>query len=152
MDNAWNFQSKLSGSRYAGVPLWLGWTVDGAYSATESADPSDVTAQELFRRWAAGLGDHDTVPLRWSVISDEASVLERAPFSDQDSSFLDHFTHPFREGGQVLKWTSLPVLDQAWRPGVQEGPAGFIQEIAGWKPSPLQQTMDVAVLRSAWRI
>lgn len=152
MDNAWDFQSKLDGSRYEGVPLWLGWTVEGAYDATAGADPSDVSAQELFRRWAAGLGDPDALPLQWSVLSDKAAVLEYAPFTDEDSSFLDHFTHPFREGGQGLQWTTLPVLDQAWRPGAQEGPAGFIQEIAGWKPSPLQRTMDVAVLRGAWRI
>lgn len=151
MDNAWNFQSRFNGSRYEDVPLWLVWTVEGAYDASAGADPGNVSARELFRQWVAGQGDPEALPLRWSVVNDKAGVLENAPFTDEDSSFLDHFTHPFREGGQGLQWTSLPVLDQVWRPG-EQWPCGFIQEIAGWKPSPLQQTMDVAVLRSAWRI
>ena len=152
MDNAWNFQSRLDGSRYENVPLWLGWTVEGAYDATAGADPGEISAEDLFRQWAGAMGDPETLKLAWSVLSNQARLLENAPYTGEDHSFLDHFTHPFRQEGQGLKWTELPILDQIWRSGLAEGPAGFIQEIAGWKPSPLQQSMDLAVLRGAWRI
>ncbi|MYT39010.1 hypothetical protein GTY66_23655 [Streptomyces sp. SID8356] len=54
-----------------------------------------------------------------------------------------HFTHPAHaETGELVNWLRLPVLDLGW--GTERADkGGFIQEVTGWKPSPLQPFMDV---------
>ncbi|MBC2868546.1 hypothetical protein H1R13_27335 [Streptomyces mexicanus] len=45
------------------------------------------------------------------------------------------------ETGERVNWMRLPVMDRGWN-GTTADKGGFIQEATGWKPSPLQPTMD----------
>ncbi|WP_392838726.1 hypothetical protein [Streptomyces sp. LN500] len=63
--------------------------------------------------------------------------------------FLTHFTHPVHVvTGERLNWLRLPVLDRGWNAAVANR-GGFIQEATGWKPSPLQPTVDVRQIGAA---
>ncbi|WP_328835303.1 hypothetical protein [Streptomyces europaeiscabiei] len=46
------------------------------------------------------------------------------------------------DSGEVVNWLRLPVLDRGWNDTAAHK-GGFIQEATGWKPSPLQATMDM---------
>ncbi|PGH48164.1 hypothetical protein [Streptomyces sp. Ru87] len=50
--------------------------------------------------------------------------------------------------GEPLNWLRLPVLDRGWNDTVSSK-GGFIQEVTGWKPAPLQTTVDVRQLAAA---
>ncbi|MFI8365303.1 hypothetical protein ACIGD1_34765 [Streptomyces sp. NPDC085612] len=57
--------------------------------------------------------------------------------------FLTWYTHPLHAAtGEPLNWLRLPVVDRGWNASVGDR-GGFIQEATGWKPSPLQPTMNV---------
>ncbi|WP_331756476.1 hypothetical protein [Streptomyces microflavus] len=63
--------------------------------------------------------------------------------------FLTHFTHPVHAvTGERINWLRLPVLDSGWNT-TRANQGGFIQELTGWKPSPLQPTMDVRQIGAA---
>lgn len=82
----------------------------------------------------------------WFVFSpDGEGIFEAAPFSRSDPEqrdFLMYFSWPEDENGDRLRWTSLPVRDKLRRPDHADK-GGFIQELTGWKPSPLQRLADV---------
>ncbi|MFD8916081.1 hypothetical protein [Streptomyces sp. NPDC059575] len=90
----------------------------------------------------------------WSVTTPTGSIImkfARHVWGYQDPSthddpyqqdFLTHYAHPTRAGtGERLNWLRLPVLDLEWNAKTADT-GGFIQEATGWKPSPLQPTMD----------
>ncbi|AGJ59507.1 MULTISPECIES: hypothetical protein [Streptomyces] len=52
------------------------------------------------------------------------------------------------ETGEQLNWLRLPVVDQGWH-ATADDRGGFIQQATGWKPSPLQPTMDVRQIGAA---
>ncbi|CUM35746.1 hypothetical protein BN2537_457 [Streptomyces venezuelae] len=57
--------------------------------------------------------------------------------------FLTHYTHPaYAVTGQRVNWLRLPVVDPGWN-ATASNKGGFIPQATGWKPSPLQSTMDV---------
>lgn len=149
MDNSWDFTSRyrMGGSepsRWDAVPLVLDWWVEGAEDLASRSDP-DAGSDELFLAWAQGR-ESLALPIRWAVASPEAGLYENAPFSGEDHSFLDHYSWPVHAiTGARLRFTRLPVLDQSWE-GKTAGTCGFIQDATGWKPSPLQQSMDLAVI------
>ncbi|MFE9968054.1 hypothetical protein [Streptomyces sp. NPDC005525] len=63
--------------------------------------------------------------------------------------FLTHFTHPVHAvTGEPVNWLRLPVLDRGWNRTASDR-GGFVQEATGWKPSPLQPTMDVRQIGAA---
>ncbi|MER6602513.1 hypothetical protein [Streptomyces parvus] len=63
--------------------------------------------------------------------------------------FLTHFTHPAHTvTGERVNWLRLPVLDSQWNQ-TKANRGGFIQQVTGWKPSPLQPTMDVRQIGAA---
>jgi hypothetical protein len=89
----------------------------------------------------------DSAAIHWSVVGEHIGS-EFAPFVERaisNENFLTFYTWPVDEAGNRLRWFDLPVLDKLWREGDTET-GGFIQEFTGWKPSPFQQQMDVALI------
>ncbi|MEU9615820.1 MULTISPECIES: hypothetical protein [Streptomyces] len=76
--------------------------------------------------------------------------LERLIGPDPDPEhFLTHFTYPVHAvTGEPINWLRLPVLDSQWNKTAADR-GGFIQQVTGWKPSPLQPTMDVRQIGAA---
>jgi hypothetical protein len=69
--------------------------------------------------------------------------------AQEGENFLTHFTDPVNaDTGERLNWLRLPVMDRAWN-ATASNKGGFIQEATGWKPSPLQPTMDVVRIAAA---
>jgi hypothetical protein len=67
----------------------------------------------------------------------------------EEEHFLTHYKMPVNaETGEPINWLRLPVLDRGWS-ATACGKGGFIQEVTGWKPSPLQATMDVVQIGRA---
>lgn len=149
MENSWDVRSRyrMGGSdpaRWAAVPLRLDWWVEGAEGLVSNAEP-DAPSDDLFLRWAQGK-DERVLPIRWAIASPAAGLYENAPFCGTDQDFLDHYSLPTHAvTGARLRFTQLPVLDQSWERKTA-GTCGFIQDATGWKPSPLQQSMDVGVI------
>ena len=48
------------------------------------------------------------------------------------------------EAGRQLNWLTLPVADKLWRPG-RPDKGGFIHEMTGRKPAPLQPYLHVSM-------
>ncbi|MGC1211989.1 MAG: hypothetical protein WA890_12080 [Micromonospora sp.] len=162
-DREWEFASLRSG-HIRTVPLGLYWELDGD-PFTGDWLPDEITATELWDRWLDRYINRPTnprpspytVPIYWSVQGRGTS--ETAPFQDwasrdvppPPSDFLTTYTWPIDpKTSQPLQWTRLPVADKLWRPGRGDR-GGFIQELTGWKPSPLQATIDIDQLAQAAR-
>lgn len=137
--------------------------------------PEEITAAELWRMWVTQYADlyHEkwpalyapgVVPILWTVTRPTMSgIFEAAPhmvdrppipeeyrwMGDTREDFLTHFTHPVHAvTGERLNWLRLPVMDRGWNETASHK-GGFIQEATGWKPSPLQPTMNVRQLGAA---
>lgn len=144
----WNFQSKMDGSPCKDVRLELEWSVPEAAYFSDNYLPEDIGAGELLERWAKEHAGIRTLPIHWIITAPE--ILEKAPFCGEDEDFLSFYTHPWVPT-RLLNFAELPVKDQTWRIGEDRGKAGFIQEATGWKPSPLQGSMDLGTVMEAWR-
>jgi hypothetical protein len=148
---SWRFRSKHGHENT--VPLYLLWEVY-CDPITDDYDPDEITAGELWQKWvckyAAGRPAEPNglppahVNIYWSVRG--GPIFEAAPFQGQSVDFLTYFTWP-RDArtGVPLRWGALPAADKLWRPG-RADKGGFIQELTGWKPSPLQASVDVRQL------
>jgi hypothetical protein len=122
---------------------------------------SEITPRELWDKWIALDIYQDPartqVHISWYVTTpDFTGTFEGAPFQQRDvlggelaEHFLKHFTWPEHvETGERVNWLRLPVADRGWNE--QHGhKGGFIQELLGWKPSPLQPLMNVPLLAMA---
>jgi len=146
-------------SRYEHVsPLVLHWELDGD-PLTDDWSLDEISAAELWARWRRAYPKDEAVfelfgagaaRIYWYVAG--ASTFDGAPFQDHrrqryaGSNFLDHFTWPVSsKDGTRVRWSALPVADKLWRPGrVDKG--GFIQELTGWKPSPMQPFISIPQL------
>lgn len=152
--------------------LALHWEPNGS-PLSDDYLPEEVDALELWRRWVDEYADlaHQRrpmlyqpgeVPILWSVTGPGGAggVSEFAPhmvdrrcdsgaWHGLQENFLTHFTDPVHaETGEPLNWARLPVLDRGWSvERVDKG--GFVQEATGWKPSPLQETVNVRQLGAA---
>ncbi|WP_257139642.1 hypothetical protein [Streptomyces sp. or20] len=137
--------------------LWAAW----------AASVVDALHQEWPDRYRPG-----EVHINWGVTCpDEKTISEHAPHAHQHpganpkymtpaeldthrylyghsaagfhEDFLTHFTLPVHSvTGEPLNWLRLPVLDREWNPTTSNR-GGFVQQATGWKPFPLQPTMDV---------
>ncbi|MEU6885615.1 hypothetical protein ABZ918_10455 [Streptomyces viridosporus] len=135
--------------------------------------PGEISAADLWRLWIKDANRfHQQWPDRyrpgevhvmWTVTQPGfLGIFEVAPGvygerrlpgeiaeSGVQENFLTFYTHPVHaETGERLNWLRLPVLDLGWNASANDV-AGFIQEATGWKPSPLQQTMDVVQIGRA---
>ncbi|MEU4439117.1 hypothetical protein [Micromonospora chalcea] len=159
-DREWEFATHRS-SYNRTVPLDLYWELDGD-PLTDDWTPDEITAAELWDRWIDRYINRPrrprptpyTVTIYWSVQG--PGVSETAPFQDwtsrdlsrQPEDFLSFYTWPVDpKTGERLQWTRLPVVDKLWQPHGTKG--GFIQELTGWKPSPLQTTVNIDQIAQA---
>lgn len=125
--------------------------------------PDEITPRQLWDRWVANpdiyLDEARTqVHVRWSVTTPEVTGhFENAPFSiehprfadDPREDFLTFFSWPVNaKTGERINWLRLPVLDRGWK-GKRADKGGFIQELLGWKPGPLQPYMNPHQLAQA---
>lgn len=149
----------LTVSRLSGNGAWTGklslyWEPNGSPMSDDYL-PSEISAQELWLKWRRDyVPDNGVVPIYWFVHG--GGFLEAAPFGNTGpdripfiGDFYSHFAHPVDDSNTPIEWLSLPVIDKAWN-NRQADKGGFIQELTGWKPSPLQQTMDVDLIYEAW--
>ncbi|MFC9249499.1 hypothetical protein ACFT7S_37270 [Streptomyces sp. NPDC057136] len=131
-----------------------------------------MSAQQLWGMWADQYADYQhkkqpadyypgEVRIHWTVTTPTIqNVLELAPHSldsratrtgayEPPENFATIYTHPEHAvSGEPLNWMRLRVLDRGWNATVSHK-GGFIQEATGWKPSPLQPTMDVRQIGAA---
>lgn len=134
--------------------------------------PDEMSAQDLWAMWADKYADyqHEQQPadyhpgevrIYWTVTTPTVqNVFELAPYSfdsrairtgayEPSENFATIYTHPVHAvTGEPLNWMRLRVLDRGWNSSVTNK-GGFIQEATGWKPSPLQPTMDVRQIGAA---
>ncbi|MFI5808351.1 hypothetical protein [Streptomyces sp. NPDC051561] len=134
----------------------------------------EISAHDLWRMWADKTADHfhkqwpdlyrpGEVHINWFVTKPTVTgIFEGAPFvvdsrtlpglpcaGGPREDFLTHYTDPVNaDTGEPLNWMRLPVLDLGWN-STDGNKGGFIQEATGWKPSPLQPTMNVVQIGRA---
>lgn len=164
----WDFQHRKTGYPHA-FELALSWQPD-YHHITDDFRPAQKGARALWDAWVAEVGGHlhnldpqryrpGDVRITWTVTTpSETGVAEYAPFSDARlhrpvhgpwEDFLTHFTWPTQAAtGERLNWARLPVLDRGWNAD-RGDKGGFIQELLGWKPAPLQPVMNVYQLAQA---
>jgi len=150
----WRWRCRATGGEISGY-LRLYWEVERD-PITDDFSPEEVSASELWKRWAETLRDPERTKIYWSVICPEEAIFEAAPFTSHvtgfPEDFLTFFTWPEREStGELLNWLELPVVDKRWVPG-NGNKGGFIQEATGWKPAPFQETVNVLSLAKAARL
>ena len=149
MNNSWTFTHKLQPGptpSYVGKPLEFWWWLDGD-SITDDYMPDEISAKDLFEEWLKrpSIKDAEDLNINWMV----HPVSEEVPFIGADEDFLSFYTWPVHsETGERLKWTQVPVQDKGWSAD-RDDKGGFIQELTGWKPSPLQQTLHLPTLLKA---
>jgi hypothetical protein len=145
-------------------------------SITDDYLPDEISAAELWRMWVdlAANKAHEKWPelyrpgevtILWTVTKPSFSgIFEGVPHARQlpqdpellkmfgpykPEDFLTHYRTPVNaETGEPINWLRLPVLDRGWNATASDK-GGFIQEVTGWKPSPLQPTMDVVQIGRA---
>lgn len=150
----WSFTTRR-GSYTQTAELVLYPEPDGS-AMSDDYLPEDTSALELWRKWTMQyavtyhrrypekyrLGE---VPIYWTITQPSFSgIFEAAPHAPNVMSedFLTHYTHPVHTvTGERLNWLRLRVMDRAWNETAADK-GGFIQEATGWKPSPLQPTMN----------
>ncbi len=156
-EQLWTFELLRSGNRHT-TPLRLFWELDGD-PITDDYLYEDISAIDLWRQWR-GRHPNDTdieavygpgaTRIWWYVTGD--SLFEGAPFQDNrgvshpGGNFLEFYTWPVNATTEEpLRWPELPVVDKLWRKG-RADKGGFIQEVTGWKPSPMQTYVNVPQL------
>jgi hypothetical protein len=141
---------------------------------TDDYLPQEISAQELWKLWVDEYADlfhkrwpdlyrPGEVPISWSVtrptvmgtfeaaphITDWRTLPGMADAEAGQEDFLTHYTHPANaDTGERLNWLRLRVLDRGWNKTAADK-SGFVQEATGWKPSPLQPSVDVRQLGAA---
>lgn len=130
------------GQTYRG-PLALRWEVHGD-PISDNYDPAETSAAELWATWRRRYPG-DRLSIYWSVRGE--GIFESAPgFGGVlGEDFLTFYTWPRDSAGRPIRWADLPVMDKRWTPD-RADKGGFVQEHTGWKPSPLQTQMDVAII------
>jgi len=159
----WRFRSLQSGFVKVGR-LELYWEVANDfvtddYAATDPASdiwPVWVASIRQNESYHPGLGD-PYVPITWQIRGSDSGTSESAPYAEDvypvpgspRPDFLTYYTPPVDEvSGEPISWLRLPVVDKLWRPG-QTSKGGFITELSGWSPAPLQSAVDLRVFEAA---
>jgi hypothetical protein len=144
----------------------LSWEPDACW-VTDDYLASEISPRQLWDLWVPQVENmlHDRNPARyvpgdvhinWTVVhADDSGPFETAPYlivrPDEKlrDNFLTFFTNPVNvKTGEELNWARVPVRDKGWN-ATAEDKGGFIQELLGWKPAPLQPTMNVHQLAAA---
>lgn len=149
----WRFSLRDGGQGNVGTEftstLMLYWELSGD-PLTDAYNVSDTPATDLWQMWISQHAE-PRMTIYWSIDGSDAAKFEPAPFAPfrEGRTFLDLYTWPVAVAdGRKLRFTELAVWDRLWRPG-RSDKGGFIQELTGWKPSPLQATADISVIAEA---
>jgi hypothetical protein len=133
---------------------------------TDDYLPEEITPRELWDRWVEEVKDWlweedraryapGDVSIGWHIRdTSSGGTAEGAPhrrydppvdpFGPMPEDFLKFHSHPVHAiTGEPLNWLRLPVLDKGWS-AKRSDKGGFIQELLGWKPAPLQPVMKAA--------
>ena len=170
--NRWTFRYK--GNGYEQTEELALYAEPNGCTLTDDYLPDEITPEALWKLWVDEFADlhHKRWPdlyrpgevhISWFVTRPSMDgIFEGAPhirdwrtlpgLLDADAGqedFLTHYTHPAHVvTGERLNWLRLPVLDRGWNKTASHK-GGFIQQATGWKPSPLQPTMDVRQIGAA---
>lgn len=145
-------------------------------SITDDYLPEEISAHELWRIWVDKVWNkaHERWPhlyrpgevtILWTVTTPAVTgIFEAVPYARslpmdselvelfgpyENEHFLTHYKTPVNATtGEPINWLRLPVLDRGWNETAADK-GGFIQEVTGWKPSPLQPAMDVVQIGRA---
>lgn len=155
--NSWDFRIRsASGPEWRGVSLTLEWSLPETAAVSDSNTQEDMSARQALSAWLERLDGATAIPISWAVADRSRGIHEKAPFCPPDANdpapqnFLTFYTWPVHTvTAQRLLFTQLPVADETWEQGLERGKAGFVQAATGWKPSPLQQTMDLQNILAA---
>lgn len=166
----WKFQAR--GTSYTQTTELVLLPEANGSSLSDEYLPDETPAQDLWVMWANKYADYQheqnpadyhpgEVRIYWTVTTPTVQdVFELAPHSfdsratrtgayEPSENFATVYTHPVHAvTGEPLNWMRLRVLDRGWNTSVANK-GGFIQEATGWKPSPLQPTMDVRQIGAA---
>lgn len=171
----WEFSYKKTGFTQV-EELVLYAELNGS-TITDDHLPNEITAQALWRMWVTEYADsyHERWPdlyrpgevhISWFVTRPTIDgifegaphvrdwrtlpgVMDDFPMASVQEDSLTHYTHPVNaETKEPINWLRLRVLDLGWNSSAANK-GGFIQEATGWKPSPLQPTVDVRALGAA---
>jgi hypothetical protein len=150
----WTFHTLASGHERT-TELTLFWELDGD-PMTDDYLFEDISAIDLWSRWRRQYPKDTDVEkvfgpgamrIWWFVAGDR--LLEGAPFQDNrgvshpGGNFLEYFSWPEdARTRERVRWSALPVADKLWRKG-RADKGGFIQEVTGWKPSPMQPFVNI---------
>lgn len=129
--------------------LVLWWELD--YEAiTDDYLPSEADHFELFHEWERHLRRRrrgPDLPIWWFVVGpnicEYAFPDDKAPFT---GSFEDYYYLGDAAGTYQMEVDVLPVAHKRWTLH-QADKGGFIQEATDWKPSPLQPSVSLDLLR-----
>lgn len=112
--------------------------------------PEEISADDLFRMWVGMVRsrpEHKSgfVDIWWSVcFSDQ---VELAPFMGHLCECPTIYDYWHQCGGEPFNWMTCPVADTKWNNHRRKTRyTGFIQEVTGWKPSPLQSSVYLPAL------
>ena len=156
---AWTFTNLRYGGERSD-DLALSWEAASDF-ITDDYTPDEIDAADLLQQWLSVVASLDPagdlgpewVPIVWAVSGRSTGTYESAPFAikhyaPQDSpDFLTYYSWPRDDQGERLNWLTLPVEDKLWRPG-RGDKGGFIQEVTGWKPAPLQPYLHVSMFNA----
>ncbi|MFF1444148.1 hypothetical protein [Streptomyces sp. NPDC058295] len=171
----WTFSSHRTG--YTKTEELVLYAEPNGASMSDDYLPEETSASELWRMWVDKYANYfhqkwptayrpGEVHIYWTVTQPTFNgTFEGAPHavgtppdpemvalfgsSRESEHFLTHFTDPVHAvTGERLNWLRLPVLDRGWNETAAHK-GGFIQEVTGWKPAPLQTTMDVVQVGKA---
>ncbi|MFJ1744242.1 hypothetical protein ACIOG4_37025 [Streptomyces microflavus] len=158
--NRWTFTSRSGGPTQT-EELAL-HALPGGAEQSDGYLPDEITAEDLWAKWAGGVADsyHNQhpdqfrpgeIPIYWTVTRPGMDGIFEPPphVPSHPENFLTHYTHPVNAVTEErLNWLRLPVLDREWN-STEAHKGGFIQQATGWKPSPLQPTMDIRQIGAA---
>jgi hypothetical protein len=161
----WRLRPRFRGAEEFTCELAYVWEAN--FSAmSDDYLPEDISARDLYLKWARRYEGHlsaehpgryvfGEISISWYIASPDkpTRVFEAAPGQQHEpgsagigEDFRTHFTLPVHaETGEPLNWLRLPVENKGWN-AKQSDKGGFVQEALGWKPAPLQHTMNAAYL------
>lgn len=113
--------------------------VSGDYLHLSSHEILDIYLQSIKDKYPDGV-----IEIVWFIRGNKSSLFSFMPNTNDYRSLLDVYTHPVCVStGSPISWDEIPVCDLA-----RTDNSGFIQELTGWKPKPMQLTVTIEELKA----
>ena len=148
-------RSRATGVDRQADDLCFVYQVEGS-SISDNFTPGKCSPVVLWHGWVESMKKYDLtrVPIHWFIQSEMAGIFEAARglsrWEPKDGTlhrrWVDDFDQPRYLNGAPFRWLDLPVLDQGWSRETHSS-GGFIQELTGWKPSPLQPVVNALQIK-----